>query len=60
MIRDGGITGLVLKLGKSFQNIQIQGDKMKVAAGTKLTEISREACKAGISGFEFLESVDFF
>lgn len=57
LIRDGGIQGVVLKLGKSFQKIEILGDKIIAGAGAKLMEISRMACEAGLAGFEFMEGI---
>ena len=57
LIRDGGIAGIVLKLGKNFQNITVQGDKIIAGAGAKLTDIARVACEAGLAGFEFMEGI---
>ena len=57
LIRDGGIAGIVLKLGKNFQKIGIQGDKITAGAGTKLMVIARSACEAGLAGFEFMEGI---
>ncbi|MGN0920025.1 MAG: UDP-N-acetylmuramate dehydrogenase [Alphaproteobacteria bacterium] len=57
LIRDGGIAGVVLKLGKPFQKIQVQGDKINVAGGAKLMEIAQAAAQAGLSGFEFMEGI---
>ena len=57
LIRDGGITGVVLKLGKSFQNITVEGEKIIAGAGAKLMDIARVACDAGLTGFEFMEGI---
>ena len=57
LIRDGGLTGVVLKLGKAFQNITVEGDKMIAGAGAKLMDIARVACEAGFTGFEFMEGI---
>ena len=57
LIRDGGIAGVVLKLGKSFQNMEIKGDKIVVGAGAKLIDIARLTCQAGLTGFEFMEGI---
>lgn len=55
LIRDGGIPGVVIRLGKNFETIDIKEDgTITCAAGAKNTEISRKAMEAGISGFEFL------
>ena len=57
LIRDGGIQGVVLKLGKGFQKIEIEGNKIMAGAGAKLMDIARLACEAGFSGFEFMEGI---
>ena len=57
LIRDGGIEGVVLKLGKGFQKVTVQGDKMMVGAGAKLMDIARVACEAGLTGLEFMEGI---
>ena len=57
LIRDGGIAGVVLKLGKNFQKIDIQGDKIIAGAGAKLMDIACKAANAGLTGFEFMEGI---
>lgn len=57
LIRDGGITGVVLKLGKSFRSIEIIGDKIVAGAGAKLMDIAGKAADAGLTGFEFMEGI---
>ena len=57
LIRDGGISGVVLHLGKSFQNIDIKGDEIIAGAGVKLMDIARMVADAGLTGFEFMEGV---
>ncbi|MBO7243735.1 MAG: UDP-N-acetylmuramate dehydrogenase [Alphaproteobacteria bacterium] len=55
LIRDGGIPGVTIRLGKSFSTIELIGeDKFRVKAGALVMEISRMAQKNSISGFEFL------
>ena len=57
LIRDGGVAGVVLKLGKNFQNIEISEDKIIAGGGAKLMDIARFACQAGLAGFEFMEGI---
>ena len=57
LIRDGGMAGVVLKLGKNFQNITVQDNKLIAGAGAKLMDIARVACEKGLSGFEFMEGI---
>ena len=57
LIRDGGIAGVVLKLGKNFQKTKVQENRIFAGAGTKLMEVAKIACEAGLTGFEFLEGI---
>ncbi len=57
LIRDGGIPGIVIHLGKSFNFIKIQEDRLVCGTGTKNMEIAKAAMEAGLSGFEFLCSI---
>lgn len=54
LIRDGGIPGIVVHLGKNFDSLKIDGDKIICGTGVKNMEIARAAMEAGLSGFEFL------
>ena len=57
LIRDGGIAGVVLKLGKDFQKIEILDNKIVAGAGAKLMDIARVAANVGFTGFEFMEGI---
>ncbi len=54
LIRDGGIPGVVVHLGKMFNTIKVDGDKIICGARAKNMEIAKTAMQAGLSGFEFL------
>ena len=54
LIRDGGIPGVVVHLGKTFDSISVDGDRIICSAGVKNMEIAKTALEAGLSGFEFL------
>lgn len=54
LIRDGGIPGITLRLGKAFSTIFVEEDKIICKAGALVMEVSRIAEKNLISGFEFL------
>ena len=55
LIRDGGIPGVTIKLGKAFSKIEVvEDDKLIVKAGALVMDVSRVAQKNSISGFEFL------
>lgn len=55
LVRDGGIEGVVLKLGRGFTSFQIERDtKLIVGAGNLNYNIATMAKDHGLSGLEFL------
>ncbi len=57
LVRDGGVRGVVIRLGRAFAGIQIRGDVLKAGAGAMDVYVAREAQKAGKTGLEFLVGV---
>ena len=57
LIRDGGIEGVVLKLGKDFQKIEVKNDTLICGAGVRLSEIAKVALENELSGFEFMADI---
>ena len=58
IIRDGGIPGVVIRLGKPFSDIAVE-DGHKVRAGTAALDahVARHARDAGIAGLAFLSGI---
>ncbi|MGE4351348.1 MAG: UDP-N-acetylmuramate dehydrogenase [Bdellovibrionales bacterium] len=54
LIRDGGIEGVVVKLGPSFSTISVEIDKIIAGAAALDLNIARAARDAELTGFEFL------
>ncbi len=57
LVRDGGIEGVVIRLGKGFSKIQIEGDALVAGAGAADLNVAKFARRHGISGMEFLAGV---
>lgn len=58
LIRDGGIRGLVISLGReAFSMMVVQGERIAVGAGARLKHLAVEARRHGIAGLEFLEGI---
>ncbi len=57
IIRDGGIRGCVISLGKPFSEIEVQGTRIMVGAGALNGSVAAAAAKAGIGGLEFLSGI---
>jgi UDP-N-acetylmuramate dehydrogenase len=58
LVRDGGVAGIVIRLGKAFGQIEIL-DGAKVRAGTAALDmtVARTAMEAGVSGLEFFRGI---
>ncbi|MDP6110112.1 MAG: FAD-binding protein, partial [Rhodospirillales bacterium] len=54
LVRDGGITGVVIRLGREFAKIRIDGDTLIVGAGALDINVATVAEEAGLAGLEFL------
>ena len=58
LVRDGGIRGVVIRLGRSFAKINIEDEcRITAGAGALGPKLARLAAKAGIGGLEFLSGV---
>ena len=58
LVRDGGIDGVVVRLGKPFATVEARGAGRIYAGAAALDAVlAREAAKAGIAGLEFYRGV---
>ncbi|HVI50850.1 MAG TPA: UDP-N-acetylmuramate dehydrogenase [Candidatus Sulfotelmatobacter sp.] len=58
LVRDGGVPGVVVKLGGDFANIEVQdGARLRVGGGALDLTVAATACEHGIGGLEFLSGV---
>jgi UDP-N-acetylmuramate dehydrogenase len=57
LVRDGGIRGVVIKLGKEFNYITHQGNKVTSGAAVSDLLLSRYCLENDIAGFEFLSGI---
>ncbi len=58
IVRDGGVPGVVVRLGRGFNEIAVEDDH-RVAAGTAVLDVlvARAAQKAAIAGLAFLSGI---
>lgn len=54
LVRDGGVPGVVIRLGKEFANISVEGNLLRAGAATPDLYVARAARDAGLTGLEFL------
>ncbi|THD70643.1 UDP-N-acetylmuramate dehydrogenase [Phenylobacterium sp.] len=58
LVRDGGVDGVVIRLGKAFATVEPRGGARIFAGAAALdATLAREAAKAGIAGLEFYRGV---
>jgi UDP-N-acetylmuramate dehydrogenase len=58
LVRDGGVEGVVIRLGRAFARIEPKGaGHIFAGAGALDANLAREAAKAGIGGLEFYSGV---
>ncbi len=57
LVRDGGVEGVVIRLGRAFSQIDVRGDVVKAGAGAMDVHVARAAQKAGLTGLEFMVGV---
>jgi len=57
IVRDGGVPGVVIRLGRGFNEIAIEGLHMRAGAAVPDVKIARAAQEAGIAGLSFLRGI---
>lgn len=57
LVRDGGVRGVVIRLGAPFGKIEIDGLKVTAGAAALDAQVAKRAAAAGISGLEFYRGV---
>ena len=57
LIRDGGIPGIVIRLGKNFASINFKSNSVRIGAALPNGIAARLALKEGYSGLEFLSGI---
>jgi len=57
LVCDGGIRGVVLKIGARFSKVTVEKNKLIAGGGAKLVRLVNAALSKGIGGFEFLAGI---
>ena len=57
LIRDAGFNGIIIKLGKEFNSVNIIENKLEVGASVLDINLSKFALKHGIEGFEYFSGI---
>ncbi len=54
LVRDGGVAGVVIRLGPAFSKVEIDGSQIIAGAATLDVKVAKTALKASLTGLEFL------
>ncbi len=57
IIRDGGLRGVVIRLGRDFSNIDVEGDIIRAGALALDANVANVAADHGLGGLEFLSGI---
>jgi UDP-N-acetylmuramate dehydrogenase len=57
LVRDGGIPGVTIRLGRGFADIETGVDEVRAGAGALDLSVALAAAEAGIAGLEFLSGI---
>ncbi len=57
LVRDGGVSGVVIRLGRGFSDIRIEGDLIHVGTGCLDRTVSLTCRDAGVGNLEFLAGI---
>ena len=57
LFADEGFRGVVIRLGRGFQGLQIEGNRVRAKAATQLVTVLTKAREAGLGGVEFFAGI---
>ena len=57
LVRDGGVPGVVVRLGRGFAEVEIEGETCRAGAGALDGNVALACAQAGLGGLEFLSGI---
>ena len=57
IVRDGGVAGVVVRLGRGFNDVTVDGTRVVAGAAVPDVKVARSAQEAGIAGLAFLRGI---
>lgn len=57
LVRDGGIRGVVVRMCRDMQNIEVSGDRIRAEAGAMMSTLANAAADNGLGGMTFASGI---
>ena len=57
IVRDGGVPGVVIRLGRGFSDIKVEGARIRTGTAVPDVRVAQAAQKAGLAGLAFLRGI---
>lgn len=57
LVRDGGVSGVVIKIGRGFRHFHLTSDYVDLGAGLLDRYVAQKCHMLGLSGFEFMTTI---
>jgi UDP-N-acetylmuramate dehydrogenase len=57
IVRDGGVPGVVIRLGRGFGDVAVEGTRIRAGAAVPDVKVARAAQEAGIAGLSFMRGI---
>jgi UDP-N-acetylmuramate dehydrogenase len=57
IVRDGGVPGIAIRLGRGFSDIAVEGPRVRVGTAVPDVRVARAAQEAGIAGLAFMRGI---
>jgi len=57
IVRDGGVAGVVIRLGRGFNEITVEGNRIRTGTAVPDVKVARTAQEEGLAGLAFLRGI---
>jgi UDP-N-acetylmuramate dehydrogenase len=57
IVRDGGVPGVVIRLGRGFNELDVEDTRIRVGAAVPDVKVARAAQEAGLAGLAFMRGI---
>jgi UDP-N-acetylmuramate dehydrogenase len=57
IVRDGGVPGVAIRLGRGFGNIAVENTRLRVGTAVPDVRVARAAQEAGVAGLAFMRGI---